>query len=185
MAKVENIRNFNVKSDDEFFFDTNVWIFLFAPIANWQKKKQQVYANLLRDIQTARATININSMVLSEYINTCLRMNFKQWKDTSRFVPQYPNTTIDFKRDYRGTQHCKNALETIKLYVEDILSFTEKRPDDFNSIDVTSLVMNTASDFNDSYHVEFCKLNNLKIVSDDKDIVNTKTNIVVITDNIK
>lgn len=184
MAKVENVKNFIVHSDDEFFFDANVWIFLFAPIANWKKSKQKVYANFLKDIQTARATININSMVISEYINACLRMNFKQWKDTSHFVPQYPNTIIDFKRDYRGTEHCKNALETIKFYVEDILSFTEKRPDDFNAIDISSLVENTASDFNDSYHVAFCELNNFKIVTDDKDIVETKSNIVVITDNV-
>lgn len=184
MAKVENVKSFIVHSDDEFFFDTNVWIFLFAPIANYKRAKQKAYANLLKDIQTVRATININSMVISEYINTCLRLNFKDWEYSTKFIPQYPYTRADFKRDYRGTEHCKNALETIKFYVEDILSFTVKRPDDFNAIDISSLVENTASDFNDSYHVEFCKLHKFKLVSDDKDIVDTKTDIVVITDNV-
>lgn len=184
MAKVEDIRNFIAHSGDEFFFDTNIWFFLFGPIANYQRSKQKVYSNFLRNIQSSRATIIINSMVISEYINTCLRINFNVWERTEKPIPQYPYTKIDFKRDYRGTKHCKDALKDIKFQVEDILRLTEKSPDDFNAIDIASLVENTASDFNDSYHVEFCKLNNFKIVTDDKDIIETKTDIVVITANV-
>lgn len=184
MAKVENVKNFIVHSDDGFFFDTNVWIFLFAPIAGSKKRKQKVYSNLFRDILTAKATINVNSMVISEYINTCLRINFRNWESTSKFIPQYPNTRADFKRDYRGTEHCKNALVDIESQVKQILEISLKHPDDFNAIDVSSLVENVASDFNDSYHVAFCELNNFKIVTDDKDIADTKNNIVVITDNV-
>ena len=79
MAKVEKIKDFKVKSGDYFFFDNNVWMFLFSPISGASAYQQRWYGNLLRNIQTAGATIFINSLIVSEYINSSLKLNYKFW----------------------------------------------------------------------------------------------------------
>ena len=84
MAKVSYIKNYKVKSSDCFFFDNNIWMFLFAPIADYNIRKQRAYSRFLREIQSAGATIFISSLILSEYINRCLRISYGQWKDRNQ-----------------------------------------------------------------------------------------------------
>ena len=45
-----------VSSTNAYFFDTNVWIYIFAPIAGADKRKQSVYSSLLKDIQSNTLT---------------------------------------------------------------------------------------------------------------------------------
>ena len=70
------IKDYSVKSGDVFFFDTNVWMAIFGPLAGTRKAKQRGYSNLLRDIQSARASIFVSSLVLAEYVNACLQIAF-------------------------------------------------------------------------------------------------------------
>ena len=81
MAKVSYLRKYKVTSSDCFFFDNNIWMFLFAPIADYNISKQRAYSKFLREIQSAGATIFISSLILSEYINRCLRISYGQWKE--------------------------------------------------------------------------------------------------------
>ena len=41
------IANYTVGPSEEFFFDTNVWMFLFAPLAGAKQSKQKAYSKLL------------------------------------------------------------------------------------------------------------------------------------------
>lgn len=164
MAKLNDVKKHQVKSGDNYFFDNNIWIFLFAPIANSNKNKQQTYSSLLSSIQTAKATIFISSLVIAEFANFCLRLSFKQWKEKNG------KYDADYKKDYIPTTHYKDAVEDVKSNIEAIQKITEKRPDDFNALEMKKILKHTSNiDFNDSYYAEFCALNKLKIVTDDKD----------------
>lgn len=85
-----------------YLFDTNVWLYIYGPVAGSNAKKQRIYSNLLNSIIERRAVIFITSLVLSEYINRVLRIGFQQWKDNG-------NYSADYKRDYRSTNNYKDT----------------------------------------------------------------------------
>ena len=74
-------------------------------------------------------------------------------------------------------------MKTILAEVDDILNISERRPDDFNSINIDSILtdMSSDSDFNDSYYVELCDRNKMILVTDDSDLLKTKKNISIVT----
>lgn len=159
-----------------YLFDTNIWLFIYGPVAGNQLWKQQVYSNLLSLILSRNATIYITSLVLAEYVNRVLRIGFEQWKRSNQLY------RADFKRDYRATNDYKETLEDAIVQVEDILKITQRRPDDFNAIDIRFVLdsMEQSSDYNDSYLVKCCEIGDMKFVSDDSDITTINSPITVI-----
>lgn len=178
-ANVYKIKDYEVKTGGSYFFDNNVWMLLFANIAGAHLDKQRKYSNLLNDIRNRNCTIFISSLILSEYINRSLRLHFDQWIVAEGRIKSF----TDFKKDYRCTKDYYSSLKTTISEVDDILQISERRPDDFNSIRIGDILnnMTTESDFNDSYYVELCHRNNLILVTDDKDLINTQKNINIVT----
>lgn len=169
-ANIVNIKNYTPKSSDVFFFDNNIWMFLFCPIGDYNQKRQKVYSSFLQSIQTSRGTIFISSLVLSEFTNRYLRMDFELWKKTTG------DYSADFKKDYVSSSKYSLTVKEIKIQINKIMRFCEKSSDNFNAINLDN-VLNHLSviDFNDSYYIELAKLDNWKLVTDDKDFT-TYTN---------
>ena len=158
------IKDYIVSPQECFFFDTNVWIFLYGLIANYEKKKQQSYSSLLSQIINRKSMIFISSLVLSEFINRNLQLEFKHWKNITG------NVNADFKRDFRQTVEYSNAKKTTIDSVKEIIEVTERRPDDFNAIDIDELLnYSNDCDFNDAYIAMNCKKGKMILVTDDKD----------------
>lgn len=176
-AKIFDIKNFSPKLSDIFFFDNNIWMYLFCPIGNYNQKRQSAYSAFLQSVQTSRAMIFISSLVLSEFVNRYLRMDFEQWKKS------LGNYGADFKRDYVGTAHCSETVAEIKIHIKTIMRFFEKSSDNFNAINLNDVFTHLQSiDFNDGYYIELAKLGNWKIVTDDRDFTEYKNhNLSVIT----
>ena len=171
------ISNYTVGPSEEFFFDTNIWMFLFAPLAGSKQKKQNIYSSLFGEILSRGATIWINSQVVAEYVNRCLRMEFEEWKKKTS------NFGADYKRDYRPTDDYKNALHDTKLQVAAILQKSHKCPDDFHIVNVDALIstMGNTYDYGDAIIVDLCKRKNFKLVTDDGDMTKTNLAFPVIT----
>lgn len=178
MANLIDINNYIPKSMDNFFFDNNIWIYLFCPIGNHNKIKQKLYSSFLQKIRSSNATIWINSLVLSEFFNTSIKLDYNLWKDEelrngSRF--------IDFKKDYRPTKRYKDTVNSINSAIKQILLLCQRCSDNFNALDLANiLLMASEVDFNDSYYLEFCKLSSYNLVTDDKDCskLNIKVNVL-------
>lgn len=173
------IKDHQVSPTSSYIFDTNVWIFIFAPLAGAKEYKQKVYSRLLADILSRKATIWITSIIISEYVNAVLRLAFKQWMHKNRLH------NADFKHDFRPTADYKTALSDIKAQVSNILKICERRPDDFNSINIRAIIdsMNTTScDFCDALITDVCYRNKgIYLVSDDSDIIKASLPFNVIT----
>ena len=75
-----DIRNYAPKSMDNFFFDNNIWVFLFCPIGNHDKSKQKIYSSFLQSVRQVNATIWINSLVISEFANVSIKLDYNLWK---------------------------------------------------------------------------------------------------------
>jgi predicted nucleic acid-binding protein len=168
-AKIVDITKYSPKSSDIFFFDNNIWMYLFCPLANYNKYRQKHYSSFLQSVNTSKSTIFINSLILSEFTNRYLRMDFEQWKVAQK------KYDADFKTDYVGTVRYKDTVSEIKWNINKIMKLCEKASDNFNAINL-DLIFNHFSniDFNDSYYLELAKFSKWKIVTDDKDFVNYK-----------
>ena len=159
-----------------YMFDTNIWLYIYGPVAGSNARKQRVYSNLLSAILNRNATIFINSLILSEYINRVLRIGFDQWKNLTC------NNVASYKYEYRKTKAYSITLKDAIEQVKDILKIAQRIPDDFNSIDINDVLdtMNQAADYNDSYLVKCCEKANIKFVSDDRDICSLSSSITLI-----
>lgn len=165
-GKVQDIKEYSPKSSDIFFFDNNVWMYLFCPLGNYNINKQKNFSSFLQSVTTSRSTIFINSLILSEFTNRYLRIDFDLWKNENS------NYDAEFKKDYVGTTRYQDTVKEIKRNINQILKFCEKSSDNFNAVDLDKILEHLSHiDFNDSYYLEFANISNLKIVTDDRDFV--------------
>lgn len=178
-AKVIDITKYSPKSLDIFFFDNSVWMYLFCPLGRYNISKQRYYSAFLQSIHTSKSTIFISSMVLSEFANRYLRMDFERWK------VETTNLAAVYKKDFIGTRRYSETIEEIKRNILQIMKFCDKTSDNFNAIELNLIFQHFSDiDFNDSYYIELAKLGNWKIVTDDKDFINyTSHDLEIITSN--
>ena len=176
----EGIRNYSPKSMDNFFFDNNVWIYLFCPIGNHDKNKQRVYSSFLQAVKQVNATIWINSMVVSEFANVCIRLDYNLWKDEEVKRGNY-HANLDYKSEYRTTERYSSTVQSVSAAIKQILSMCEKCTDNFNALNLQSVLSTFGRiDFNDSYYWELCNLSSFKLVTDDADFLRLSSGKVVV-----
>ncbi len=160
-----NVSDYTVKPTETFFFDTNVWIYLYAPVSEFDKEKQYEYSSLLEEIISRNAQIVINNLVIAEISNVLVRNRYKKYLEKN-------TTTINYKAFWR-TSECKDVIEEIKIIIKSILETPniQQIPDSFNSINLeTSLYTYYGTlDYNDAFIIHLCKTQNYMLVSTDKD----------------
>jgi len=152
-------------------------MYLFCPLGNYNIKRQKCYSAFLQNIQTCMSSIFINSLVLSEFANRYLRMDYEQWKKETK------NYNAEYKKHFVGTPRYVETVEEIKSQINQIMKCCEKTSDDFNAIDLNKVLQHFKYiDFNDSYYIELATRSNWKIVSDDSDFINYQNhNIEIVT----
>ncbi len=179
MSNIVDITSHTPRSGENYFFDCNVWLFNFCPIGNYSKKQQDIYSAFLSHVKSNRANIFINSLVLSEFANRYLRLDFDLWSKSTDCTEPAP----EYKRNYVSTKRYKDIVILVEKAIRDILKLTEKTSDDFHRMSENlDGVYNHFQhiDFNDSYYYEFCKKNDFMLVSDDKDFAKIGDNSVKI-----
>lgn len=171
------ISKYTVGPTEEFFFDTNVWMFIFAPLAGAKPDKQKAYSSLLKEIITRGATIWINSQVVAEYVNRSLRMEFDQWKTRTK------NYGADYKRDFRPTADYLSTLQDTKSQISAIMNKSMKCSDSFHTVNVDAIIssMGKSLDYGDAIIIDLCKQKKCKLVTDDSDITQSEFSFDVIT----
>lgn len=169
------IKDFSPKYNQMFFFDNNIWMFLFSPIGNYEKNKQSSISSFLRLLKTTNCDIVLNSLILSEFSNANLRLDFNLWKNETN------NFSADYKKDYLTSSRYKNTEKVIESCINQILKLSERFSDDFNRIDIEKVLMNFKTiDFNDAYYLELCTQNNWFFVSDDGDFQKINHSVTVL-----
>lgn len=180
-VEVINVNDYSPRSSDIFFFDNNIWMLLFCPLGNYRKESQKAYSSFLRSIQASRSTIFINSLVLSEFANASLRIDFDQWKGLEG------NDKAKFKSDYVGSERYKDTVSTIVSSILNIMKIAEKSHDEFNSLNLDKILGGYKQrDFNDNYYLELAASKNWKVVTDDSDYFTySHTSLKIFTFNEK
>ncbi len=169
------LNDFSPKFNQMFFFDNNIWMFLFCPIGNYQKNKQANISSFLQLLKSKNCDIVLSSLVLSEFSNANLKLDFKLWKEETK------NFTADYKKEYTLTSRYKNTLEVVVSCVNQILKLSESYSDNFNSINSDGFLASFREmDFNDSYYLELCQSNNWILVTDDNDFNKINHSVVIL-----
>lgn len=181
MAKINRPKDYKYNFNSQFFFDTNVWLLLFAAMGDYSIKDQTSYSCFLDELIRKDNPIFITSMVLSEFSNVILRRNFKQWVDRNNYINK------DFKKDYIGSNDYTNSVDTIGASISKILKLpnVHKVGDDFNSIEVSSIITDLSIvDFNDSYIYQLSVKNNYTVVTNDRDFQKLPLKTDIVTEKI-
>jgi len=167
--EVINVSRYYPRQTDFFLFDTSVWILLFCPIGNTRVYEQRAFSSFLKNVRSSRSSIFMTSLILSEYANACLKMDFNKWAKTEGPIG------AKYKRDYVGTDRYKKTVNLLIPTMQNIMSICEKGSDNFNFLDIDKVLSHFQSiDFNDSYYLELSKDSNFKIVTADYDFVKYK-----------
>lgn len=176
-ARIIDVKTYTAKGLDVFFFDNNIWMYLFCPLGDYNKSRQKQYSELLKSVKTANSTIFTTSLIMSEYANRYLRLDFARWRDTNGF-PE-----AKFKEDYVGTKRYLDTVAEVKDSLRKIIALCEKQTDNFNSITIDNILNHFGEvDFNDGYYIELATIKKWKIVTDDQDFIKyTNHNLEIIS----
>jgi len=181
MPEVLKVSEYNPRPNESYFFDANVWMYLFCPLGNYSKRKQKEYSNFLSEVRIRNSGLFINSLVLSEFSNAYLRLEFDLWR-------QKPENTghDNYKRDFVGSDQFKAGVTDIKILIGKILAFVDRSGDNFNAINIQKVFGDFGNcDFNDAYYLALAQMNKHIIVTDDADFFNSnKLGIKILTANI-
>ena len=156
---------YKINKDEKVFIDTNILIFLFSPdFVSSRDYQVDKYSKILELLITNNNELYINSLVISEFINRCLRIDFEK-----NF--QNENRTKDFKRDYRDSNAYAQTLRIIKKEIKKFLKLNVRQiHDEFDKIDILEELDHLDKlDFNDLMIVKSIETYGLKLLSDDGD----------------
>jgi len=179
--KIHNLNDYTFTHNDFLLFDTNVWLYLFPAPADPFSHLASLYTPVLEHILKAKATMMLESLVLSEYINrycriehrACVEAGGTTLKEFKRF-----RTSTEFSPV--GTAAVDSAKEILTLCRTDGVQHSLSK---YSLDEMFSGISDGSCDFVDALLVETCRMNGWKMVSHDADI--THGGIQVLTLNSK
>ncbi|WP_129020480.1 hypothetical protein [Edaphocola flava] len=159
------VKDFEIKSDQVFFPDNNFWMFLYCPIAGYEQKKQESASKFFAYLLSRKNMIAINSLIISEFTNASLRLDYSFWKEENQ------KSGNVYKKEYFQTDRAKNMRLLISDSVKKILRVATRFPDSFNNSNMDSIlsVYRDHVDYNDSVIYHDCKRHNWILVTNDRD----------------
>jgi predicted nucleic acid-binding protein len=179
MSNIIDINSYQPQKDDIFFFDTNIWMYLYCPLGDYKKHITQPYSNFFKKVLSKKSSIFIASVVLAEFFNACTRLEFNLLKNKE------PEIYQDFKKDFRNSEHYKSTVITIKNVVKHhILKVAQRIDDKFNHINVDELFTDIElSDFNDNYIIFIANYEKMKVITHDSDFHKKNLKTAILTAN--
>ncbi len=159
---------------DKFFFDTNIWIYLYCPAYYASKRPVRLYSQALKSILTAKSLIFIDVLVMSEFINRYARLEYEKLAD---------GVFSTFK-GYRKDPSFKSTARAIANTSRRILKHCKQTQTPFELLDINAILTAYEADcpdFNDQIIAETCKANNLTLITHDSDF--TDYGLTILTAN--
>ena len=175
------IKDYEPCNDDRFFFDANIWIGLFVSLGGWHSEIRGQYDGFLKKVIEKKATIYISSLILSEFINRYLKLEY------NLYVAYSGNENMRLK-EYREEEDYKRVLKSINEDIEHrILEISKRLHDHFSEIPISGIINDFQNriDFNDAYYHQLATIKGLKLVTHDGDFRKIFCKVDLITANRK
>ena len=171
--KVHSIDEYDFPEGKGYFFDTNIWLYIYGPIG-WPDQRSDAYSRALKEIRNSDGTIYINCMIISEFINAFARIEFKQQTNFTRF------------KEFRNSLAFRAIAQDIAYTVRIIHRNTLACDPELQAIDlpkVMDLFEQGKYDFNDLLFAQICRAKNMVFVTHDKDF--SELGVEILTANEK
>jgi predicted nucleic acid-binding protein len=158
-SKVHSVEKYDFSECRQFFFDTNIWLYIYGPISfpDW---RSDVYSRALKEIRASEGSIYINCMIISEFVNAFARIEFKQQSEFAKY------------KDFRNSPSFRPVAEDISHNVKKILKNTLTCDPELAAVKLPE-IMDTFEegryDFNDLLFAEICRAKDLIFVTHDRD----------------
>jgi predicted nucleic acid-binding protein len=158
------------KSSDKILVDANVLIYVFCPLnSSHYDNFINHYTDTLQKIANANASVFVNSLIISEFINRWLRMDFQR------------SGLNNFKQDYRASGRYTKTIKSILRELKKFYTQCNVRTidDNFSNIDYQNKYAKfLESDFNDIIIAENALSNGCKILTQDRDFTQYGVSII-------
>ena len=172
-VNVHSIESYDFPEGKSYFFDTNIWLYIYGPIG-WPDQRSDVYSRALKEIRNSKGTIYINCMIISEFINAFSRIEFKQQSEFTRY------------KEFRSSLSYRAIAQDIAYNVKKILKSTLACDPELQAInlpEVMDLFEQGKYDFNDLLFAQICRAKGLIFVTHDKDF--SELGVEILTANEK
>lgn len=160
----------------DFFFDTNILVYLHGPYVDWTDWRTRIYSKLMSGILSQHGRILIDTIVVTEFINLYIRILHRDLADRGIVSSSYKDfrRTVAFEAiaDAAGTDltgFCRSA-EVLETKI------------DRDQIEQHCGTLKEGSlDFNDLVIADACRRHSLVLVTHDGDF--HEVDVPVITAN--
>lgn len=168
--KIVDVSTHNPSRDNIYFLDCNVLMYVFYPNGAYASNLVSEYSQLISKILGAGANIIVTDMLISEFINTYIQLEFHRLANLNG----WPHNKAYFKQTFKYSQDYKDLLREIKCILDRQLFPMSKKIDvKFSEIAMDNIFDNPCTfDFNDRYYGLSIFNMNSYIVTNDADFLN-------------
>ena len=149
-------------------------MYLYCPIGQYNENIVNVYSDFFGRALDVQSTIYVSSLIISEFYNSFIRLDFNIWKKTQ---------SLDYKKDFRPTEQFQKTNQLVLRSIESrILGVSKRINEDFSTLSIENIIERVGLlDYNDSYYVELSKMYGLKIVTNDKDFDRISDDVTILS----
>lgn len=160
--KAYNATKYTFQEGESVLIDANVLIYLFPPTTQPPPNFAKNYSQALKNLLTAKARPVIDSLVLSEYINRYLRLEYNS---------TWSATYTDFK-SFRNSGDFVAVGNSAIIASKEVLKIASRCDTIFSKVDIQEVLSELGNlDFNDGVLVEMCRLQGWKLLTNDGDLI--------------
>jgi hypothetical protein len=172
MSTVIDVKNVNVKSR-RIFLDANVWILIQGFSANSSQWRVDSYSAGYKSLIQNENKIVLNDYVLGEFFNRCAQIEFNIETSDLQKRPSF--------KKFRDSGALDERLETIRdtcLNMLDECEFVPVGGGHYRIDDIINRCVTDCIDFSDLVLIDFCKKENLIIMTDDADYADCGLSVI-------
>jgi len=166
--------------DRQLFFDANVLLYLFGSVGTPSNQWAiNTYSAIFGNCLKMQNVLCVDVLVLSEFINRCLRIEYENHLKTNKLDRNQFNFK-DFRSTNEGIQVAQDVESVVKGRILKDFKLVGKL---FNEADITAISL-VNSDFNDELIVKTCKEHQCVLVTNDADFSGVDIDILTANNKI-
>lgn len=174
--RAHDLASWSFTKEDRILPDANFWINVYGPAATVAQPDIRIrnYSGALARMLAGEVSLFIDVTIMSEFVNTLARLEFNSNFKGRGYRPQ------DFKR-FRNSGDFLPTARMIEREFGKILNISQSLDHPFSSWDLPSLLGAFAKggeDFNDQIIIEMTKCYDLKLLTDDGDMINGGVDVI-------
>jgi len=160
--KVCNLSTYTFFEGEKILIDTNIWIYLFPPPGNTQANYVRNYSKAFQRLIKAKASPVLDSIILSEYLNSYCRI---EWEGSYK-------TAYPVFKNFRKSKDFTGVSATASAFARQIVRLCTTHETAANELDLHWSIKCFESgllDFNDAILIDICQKRGLKLLTNDAD----------------